>query len=109
MSCSLYEPSLHKIDPVIALLERTYQDNLILIKSKVEKPSLSIELIDYKEKSDPLMKISDEINAVVKSVVTKAKKFKESKQDIQNRMWNSVRYHTDSIFSLEKRLRDEKA
>ncbi|NNN70012.1 AAA family ATPase [Vibrio sp. 3-2(1)] len=109
VSCSLYEPSLHKIDPVIALLERTYQDNLILIKSKVEKPSLSIELIDYKEKSDPLMKISDEINAVVKSVVTKAKKFKESKQDIQNRMWNSVRYHTDSIFSLEKRLRDEKA
>ncbi len=109
INCSLYDPSLHKIDPVIALLERVYQDNLDLIKSKIEKPSLSIEIIDYKDKSAPLMSISEEINAAVKVIITKARKFKESKKDIQDRMWDSVRYHTDSIFSLEKRLKDEKS
>lgn len=108
INCSLYDPNLHKVDPVIALLERVYQDNLDLIKSKIEKPSLSIEIIDYQEKSAPLMSISEEINAAVKVIITKARKFKESKKDIQDRMWDSVRYHTESIFSLEKRLIDEK-
>lgn len=108
INCSLYDPNLHKVDPVIALLERVYQDNLDLIKSKIEKPSLSIEIIDYQEKSAPLMNISEEINAAVKVIITKARKFKESKKDIQDRMWDSVRYHTESIFSLEKRLIDEK-
>ncbi|HIF9480835.1 TPA: AAA family ATPase [Photobacterium damselae] len=108
INCSLYDPNLHKVDPVIALLERVYQDNLDLIKSKIEKPSLSIEIIDYQEKSAPLMSISEEINAAVKVIIIKARKFKESKKDIQDRMWDSVRYHTESIFSLEKRLIDEK-
>ena len=108
INCSLYDPNLHKVDPVIALLERVYQDNLDLIKSKIDKPSLSIEIIDYKEKSAPLMSISEEINAAVKVIITKARKFKESKKEIQDRMWDSVRYHTESIFSLEKRLIDEK-
>ncbi|PML99557.1 hypothetical protein BCT63_20490 [Vibrio kanaloae] len=107
-SCSLYDSNLHKVEPVIALLERVYQDNLDLIKSKIEKPSLSIEIVDYKEKSAPLMSISEEINVAVKVMIAKARKFKESKKDIQDRMWDSVRYHTESIFSLEKRLRDEK-
>ncbi|WIG79176.1 AAA family ATPase [Photobacterium damselae] len=108
INCSLYDPNLHKVDPVIALLERVYQDNLDLIKSKIEKPSLSIEIIDYQEESAPLMSISEEINAAVKVIIIKARKFKESKKDIQDRMWDSVRYHTESIFSLEKRLIDEK-
>ncbi|HIF9512468.1 TPA: AAA family ATPase [Photobacterium damselae] len=108
INCSLYDPNLHKVDPVIALLERVYQDNLDLIKSKIEKPSLSIEIIDYQEKSAPLMSISEEINAAVKVIIIKARKFKESKKDIQDRMWDSVRYHTESIFSLEKRFIDEK-
>ncbi|WP_313895355.1 AAA family ATPase [Vibrio parahaemolyticus] len=96
INCSLYDPNLHKVDPVIALLERVYQDNLDLIKSKIEKPSLSIEIIDYQEKSAPLMSISEEINAAVKVIIIKARKFKESKKDIQDRMWDSVRYHTES-------------
>ncbi|AJR07105.1 hypothetical protein C9J03_05345 [Photobacterium gaetbulicola] len=108
ISCSLYDPNVHKVEPVIALLERVYQDNLDLIKSKIEKPSLSIEIIDHKEKLAPLVSISEEINAAVKVIITKARKFNESKKDIQDRMWDSVRYHTESIFSLEKRLRDEK-
>lgn len=108
INSSLYDPSLHNISPIIGLLERVYQDNLNLINSKIEKPSLSIELIDYKEKSDPLTRISEKINVAVNVMITKAEKFKESKKDIQDRMWDSVRYHTKSIFSLEKRLIDEK-
>lgn len=107
-NCSLYDPSLHKIEPVIDLLERVYHDNLDLIKSKIEKPSLSIEIIDYREKSEPLKTLAEEINVAAKAIITKARKFKESKKDIQDRMWDSVRFHTDPIFAIEKRLRDEK-
>lgn len=108
INCSLYDPSLHNITPIIALLERAYQDNLSLIKSKIERPSISIELVDYKEKLIPLMSISEEINVAIKVIIAKAKKFKETKNDIRDRMWDSVRYHTDSIFSLQKRLISEK-
>lgn len=108
INCSIYDPSLHNIDPFIELLERTYQDNHTLINSKVEKPSLSIELIDYSEKLESIINLAKEINKTVQAIVVKAKKFKESENDIQNRMWNSVRYHSEGIFSLEKRLINEK-
>jgi Uncharacterized protein conserved in bacteria len=109
INCSLYDPNLHNVDPIIALLERGYQDNLDLIKSKVKTPSLSIKIIDYKERTAPLTRISEEINEAIQVIIKKAKKFRESKKDIQDRMWDSVKYHTEPIFSLEKRLIDEKS
>lgn len=108
INCSIYEPNLHNIEPIIELLNRAYQDNLSLIKAKVEKPSLSIELIDCADKLEPLKTIVEEINKTVQAVVAKAKKFKESESDIRNRMWDSVRHHTESLFSLKKRLIDGK-
>lgn len=108
INCSFYDPSLHNIDPAIDLLERVYQDNLNLIKLKIEKPSTSIRLVDYKEESLFLDNISKDINESVKLAIAKANKFKESKQCIQNRMWDSIRHQTNSVFSFEKRIIDEK-
>ncbi|HIF9109282.1 TPA: AAA family ATPase [Photobacterium damselae] len=107
-SCSFYNPNQHNIEPIIALLERSYKDDLNLINSKIKKPSLSIKIIDNKEELSHIDKLSKEINKIIKVAITKAIKFKESEQDIKNRMWDSIRFHTDSIFSLEKRLIDEK-
>ncbi|PMG29960.1 AAA family ATPase [Vibrio splendidus] len=107
-NCSIYDPTQHSAEPLIELLERVYQDNLNLIKSKAKKPSLCIELIDCTDKLEPLSELANKINKIVKVVIAKAKKFKESENDIRNRMWDSVRHHTDGTFSLEKRLIDEK-
>ncbi|WP_153447863.1 AAA family ATPase [Vibrio algicola] len=107
INCPIYDPNLHKVEPNIELLELAYKDNLSLIKSKVEKPSLSVELIDYEDKLEPLKTIVEEINKTVQIIIAKANKFKESESDIQHRMWDSVRYDTEALFSLEKRLIDE--
>lgn len=106
--CTLYDSEKNQAEPLIELLERAYQDNLSLIQSKLEKPSLSVILNDYDEKLKPLTDLVEEINKAVGVVVTKAKKFKESEDDIRQRMWDSVRHQADGIFSIEESLKKEK-
>lgn len=100
----IYDLNQHKVELIIELLDLAYKDNLHLIKTKIEKPSLSIELIDYADKLEPLTTIVEEINRNVQIIVAKANKFKESEDDIRYRMWDSVRHHTEPLFSLEKHL-----
>ncbi|QQQ66876.1 AAA family ATPase [Pseudoalteromonas sp. GCY] len=108
-NCSMYDQEQHDVDPLIELLERAYRDNLDLIKSKVKSPSLGIELNDCSDKLNPINKLADEINKLVDSVALKIKKFEENEKDIRNRMWDSLRYHTDGIFSLKQRIVEEKS
>ncbi|WP_417884524.1 AAA family ATPase [Vibrio rumoiensis] len=108
INCSIFDSNIHNVEPALEIIERAYQDNVALIQSKVDKPSYAIELLNCSEKLKPIEDIAKDINKSVQSIIAKAKKFNESKNDIQFRMWNSIRYHTGSLFSLEKNQIDKK-
>ncbi|TOO39314.1 hypothetical protein CGH36_23750, partial [Vibrio parahaemolyticus] len=76
--------------------------------SKIKNPTLSIKLADCTEQFKPLLTLAERINKSVQAIIDKAKQFKESEENIRSRMWDSVKFHTTPIFSLEKTLLDEK-
>ncbi|WP_263433864.1 AAA family ATPase [Celerinatantimonas diazotrophica] len=104
----MFNADLHKTKPIIDLLEHEYQDNLSRIESKISKPSFSVELINCDDKLIPLKQIATEINESVQAAIAKSIKYKENKNDIGNRMWDSIRHNTDSIFSLENSMISQK-
>lgn len=106
--CSLYNPEQHHIQPLIDAIEREHQDNLSLISSKIQKPSICVEVISYSEMLHLLETIADGINKTVDAVSQKVQKFKENENDIRNRMWGSLKHHAHDIFSIEKRIVDQK-
>lgn len=108
IGCSIFDSNIHNVEPAFELIERAYQDNVALIQSKVDKPSSAIELLDCSEKLKPIEEVAKDINQAVQSIIARAKKFNENKNDIEFRMWNSIRYHTGNLFSLEKNQIDKK-
>lgn len=103
-SCSIYDSSKNDIEPFVNILEHSYRDNLKLIKSKIERPSLPIELVDLSNSTTPLIDLAENINQLVQVIINKSNKFKEIENDIRSRMWGSVKNNTKELFSLEKRL-----
>ncbi|HIF9513315.1 TPA: AAA family ATPase [Photobacterium damselae] len=107
-NCSIYDSTQHNAEPLIELLEHAYTSNLDQIVSKIKNPTLSIKLADCTEQFKPLLTLAERINKSVQAIIDKAKQFKESEENIRSRMWDSVKFHTTPIFSLEKTLLDEK-
>ncbi|WP_418139642.1 AAA family ATPase [Oceanimonas smirnovii] len=102
--CSLYDPARHDAQPLIELLKHKCQENLSRIASKIQKPSVFVELDSYDDKLKSIENLATQINDLVTAAYNKVTKFKESENDIRNRMWDSLKFQSKDIFSVEDRI-----
>ncbi|WP_067866265.1 AAA family ATPase [Neptuniibacter marinus] len=101
LDCALFNDGVHKVSPLIELVESYLNDNLKEISLKSKDLNRIVEAGFCNDKVSDLASVAIEINKEVRAVNSKTAKIKESKEDLKERMWGVLRGQVDDIIRLE--------
>ena len=105
--CSVYDPVQHDALPLIELLESEFLNNLAIISSKVKNPAISVELGSTDERLAPINGLTSQLNETVSAIEARTNKFRETKGNIETRMWKALKHQSQDILSLEEQANDK--
>lgn len=95
----ILQPMKTEYDQALSSLLATMRQNIQYIEEKIEKPSITIFLVDTQERINKLKEVIDNANKLIQIYNNKIKQKSKALDEIKKEFWSLIRWEYDSILT----------